>query len=81
MTKVSDDSFHIRPARDDEWQACRMLLPETFADLNGREYFLCTRQQAPRIVAAASCRRTPQGATSLRLHVTHSFGGVESVRA
>jgi len=73
VSKVRDDSFQIRPARDDEWQACRMLLPETFADLNGREYFLCTRQQAPRIVAAASCRRTPQGAKSLRLHVIPPF--------
>jgi GNAT superfamily N-acetyltransferase len=73
VSKGSDDSFDIRPARDDEWQACRMLLPETFADVNGREYFLCTRQHAPRIVAAASCRRTPESVNSLRVHVIPPF--------
>ncbi len=50
-----------------------MLLPETFADASYRAYLLCVRDEAPRIVAAASFRPGPEAITHLRLHVIPSF--------
>jgi GNAT superfamily N-acetyltransferase len=37
--------LHLRPPYGDEWQLCRMLLPETFADAASREYLLCLRDE------------------------------------
>jgi GNAT superfamily N-acetyltransferase len=46
-----------------------MLLPETFADAGAREYLLCLRDEQPRLVAAASFRRSGDEAKKLRIHV------------
>jgi GNAT superfamily N-acetyltransferase len=61
--------LHIRPPYDEEWQLCRMLLPETFADAGSREYLLCIRDEEPRLVAAVSFRRHGDEAKKLRIHV------------
>jgi GNAT superfamily N-acetyltransferase len=37
--------LHLRPPYDEEWQLCRMLLPETFADAATRDYLLCLRDE------------------------------------
>ena len=63
----------LRPPREDEWRICRMLLPETFADVTSRTYLLGIRDQAPHIVAAASFRQGPEALTQLRLHVVPAF--------
>jgi GNAT superfamily N-acetyltransferase len=68
-----DSSLVIRPPREDEWKICRMLLPETFADVAGREYLLATRPQQPRIAGAASFRRIRDGVSGVRLHVIPPF--------
>ena len=46
-----------------------MLLPETFAEVEGREYLLCVRDEAPRLVGAVSFRRNGTGLTGVRLHL------------
>ncbi len=46
-----------------------MLLPETFADVEGREYRLCLRDESPRLVGAVSFRRSGTALTGLRLHL------------
>jgi GNAT superfamily N-acetyltransferase len=63
----------LRPPCENEWRICRMLLPETFADSASRTYLIGIRDQAPRIVAAASFRRGPESITHLRVHVVPSF--------
>jgi len=63
----------IRPPRENEWAVCRMLLPETFGDVASRSYVLAVRDEAPRVVAAASFRHAHQAITHLRLHVIPGF--------
>ncbi len=65
--------LHLRSPQDNEWRICRMLLPETFADVSSRQYLLGMRDEAPHIVAAASFRPSPDAVTHLRLHVVPSF--------
>jgi GNAT superfamily N-acetyltransferase len=50
-----------------------MLLPETFANAASRTYLLGVRDEAPRIVAAASYREAPGSITNLRMHVVPAF--------
>ncbi len=59
----------IRPPQENEWPICRMLLPETFSNVSSRTYLLAVRDEAPRVVAAASFREGPEAVTHLRLHV------------
>ncbi len=61
------------PQQDSDWRICRMLLPETFADVSSSTYLLCVRDEAPRVVAAAAFRSGPAGVTHLRLHVVPKF--------
>lgn len=70
----------LRPPSEAEWRFCRMLLPRTFCDVAGREYLVAARDEAPRLVAAASFRRAGQSVTHLSLHVIPSFrrGGMAS---
>jgi GNAT superfamily N-acetyltransferase len=63
----------LRPPRENEWPICRMLLPETFANPTSRSYLLGVRDEAPRIVAAASYRPAPESLTNLRMHVVPAF--------
>jgi GNAT superfamily N-acetyltransferase len=72
--------LHFRVPYDEEWQLCRMLLPETFADAVSREYLLCLRDEEPRLVAAVSFRRVGDEAKKLQIHVVPGFrrGGVGS---
>ena len=63
----------VRPPREGEWRICRMLLPETFADVSTREYLIAVRDEAPHTVAAASFRRGTNAITHLRLHVVPAF--------
>jgi GNAT superfamily N-acetyltransferase len=65
--------LHLRPPYDEEWQLCRMLLPETVADAGSRDYLLCLRDEEPRLVAAASFRRDGDEAKKLRIHVVQGF--------
>ncbi|HZL25074.1 MAG TPA: GNAT family N-acetyltransferase [Acidobacteriaceae bacterium] len=65
--------LHLRPPYEREWQLCRMLLPETFADAASREYLLCLRDEEPRLVAAVSFRRDGDEAKKLRIHVVPGF--------
>jgi hypothetical protein len=66
-------NLHLRPPTADEWPICRMLLPETFADQAPREYLLCLRDEAPRIVGAAAYQRRQDRIARLRLHVVKPF--------
>jgi GNAT superfamily N-acetyltransferase len=63
----------LRPPHEDEWRICRMLLPETFADAASRAYLIGIGDEAPRIVAAASFKPSPESITHLRVHVVPSF--------
>lgn len=63
----------LRPPRENEWPICRMLLPETFANIASRTYLLGVRDEAPRIAAAASYRQGPDSITNLRMHVVPPF--------
>ena len=63
----------LRPPRENEWPICRMLLPETFANAASRNYLLSVRDEAPRIVAAASYLQAPDSITNLRMHVVPGF--------
>jgi GNAT superfamily N-acetyltransferase len=65
--------IEIRPPRDAEWRICRMLLPETFAYAASRSYLLALREEAPRVVGAASFRSAPDSVGHLRLHVVPGF--------
>lgn len=65
--------LELRPPRSGEWQICRMLLPETFPEVDSREYLLCLRDETPRIVAAASWQRLSGTITGLRIHVVPAF--------
>jgi GNAT superfamily N-acetyltransferase len=65
--------LQLRPPRDGEWPICRMLLPETFAEVDRREYLLCVRDEAPQVVAAVSFIRAADAATHLRIHVVPGF--------
>lgn len=62
----------VRPPAEREWRICRMLLPETFADVSGRSYLLCSDDTGA-LVGAASYRAAPEAVTHLRLHVIPSF--------
>jgi len=50
-----------------------MLLPEAFAGVSARTHLLGIREEAPRVVAAASFRPGPEEITQLRLHVVPAF--------
>jgi GNAT superfamily N-acetyltransferase len=63
----------LRPPRENEWPICRMLLPETFSNARSRNYLLGVRDEAPRIVAAASYRQGTDSTTNLRMHVVPAF--------
>lgn len=65
--------LHLRVPYHDEWQLCRMLLPETFADAALREYLLCLRNEEPRLVAAVSFHKDGAAAKKLRIHVVPGF--------
>lgn len=64
-------NLSIRPPRDNEWRACRMLLPETFEDVCSRQYLLGIA--GLRLAAATSFRRSSHAITHLRLHVVPPF--------
>jgi GNAT superfamily N-acetyltransferase len=66
-------NLHLRAPHGEEWQLCRMLLPETFADAPSREYLLCLRDEEPRLVAAVSFRKDGNAAKKLRIHVVPGF--------
>jgi GNAT superfamily N-acetyltransferase len=58
--------LHLRPPYDEEWQLCRMLLPETFGDAS-REYLLCLRdQEVDTGFSVAGSRLSDDNAEALR---------------
>lgn len=66
-------NLQLRPAVEAEWPICRMLLPETFGDAEGRTYLLYVREEAPRVVAAVSFVRNNEAISKLRMHVVPPF--------
>lgn len=66
-------TVHLRPPLEHEWPICRMLLPETRAGEPSREFLLCVRDEAPRVIAAASFRQTSEAVIDLRIHVIPTF--------
>lgn len=63
----------IRPPRECEWPACRMLLPRMFADGHGAGCRLAIAPASPFIVAAAAFRPCGSEWTALTMHVVPRF--------
>ncbi len=63
----------VRPPREAEWPACRMLLPAAFAGQGSPECLLAVLERPLRILGAASFRRTDEHVHSVHVHVLEAY--------
>ncbi len=81
MPQVDIPSITIRPPRDIEGLACRMLLPESAArPMTRPEWLVAVQEAAPRIVGAASFQARERVFIGVRVRVvrTHRRRGIGS---
>lgn len=74
------EGISIRPARDSEGPACRMLLPDLLREAVPAEFLVAVQESEPRLLGAASFRYGGASLYSVRLRVirTHRRQGIGS---